>query len=847
MLAICSDIDRTTVERFRRMHRFLNTREATPLGEGLGLDIADSLWVFKGRNSSDISLLVDDVRGDPESYADELTAYAQAGWIDTLHTYGNFTTASDSPAFKRRLAAIAIDELVKRDIRLPIWVNHGSRTNVQNIGRDESQQGDVPAAAAYHTDLLVDYGVRFCWNHLHGQRHGLPDPLSPLLLRDGRRLWGFARFIAAVGAPAEEALLRDIAYDGPEANAGRTIDDRRVAMVWWPSLLDLQLTDAILDDIVDRGDFSIVGQHLGDWGLEPDFPQTAVNVLQKLQRRQDAREILVARTSRVLEYARVTKHLRFEVRGTSEQTYIDIVAVNDPVLGAFVPKVDQIRGVTFYVPHPGGTYLLLNGRAIPGSEVIRSPDDGAGPSIGVKWFEPDYTDHAAVFDGVTTRLSRSAAEAARTAGGSWVHTLLLAPSARLSSGVGGPAYLRAVEHASRKYANQTDYYERIIRRIGFVDRDRVLDVGSGVGHWSIALAAHNRQVVAVDPDPAVIEVARRMGAHHGVDERLAFLNARIEETDFRDRSVNLVYCHNALMFADHEAALANLARWTAPGGLLYLAYATGGARVQDIVTGLTENNPRALDRGLTVLLASARARAGVGGTDAMLALSRAEVLRMCTLLGFEFLKSAGVHDGPRSFHGIPATFDVVARRRGGPAGGDNGLGHGVAIHRLIQAGLPRRALEAIARGGVETATQAAELVLRARLRSGTPIESETELLARLPERRRSLLQGMSSQLRGDHEAALGYYGAAPPEDARAVLSALCLLELGRYDDVVAAASGSAGDAEAVITQFALRTAALLRARGPRAASQPAIELLRRQLETGRADASQVAAAIERLS
>src|SRR5690349_20240139 len=36
MLAICSDIDDESPRHFAALHRFLNTREMTPLGRGLG-------------------------------------------------------------------------------------------------------------------------------------------------------------------------------------------------------------------------------------------------------------------------------------------------------------------------------------------------------------------------------------------------------------------------------------------------------------------------------------------------------------------------------------------------------------------------------------------------------------------------------------------------------------------------------------------------------------------------------------------------------------------------------------------------------------------------------------------
>jgi peroxiredoxin len=47
VLAISTDIDHTTVRAFRETHRFFNTREQTCMGEGLGLDISNSMWFYR--------------------------------------------------------------------------------------------------------------------------------------------------------------------------------------------------------------------------------------------------------------------------------------------------------------------------------------------------------------------------------------------------------------------------------------------------------------------------------------------------------------------------------------------------------------------------------------------------------------------------------------------------------------------------------------------------------------------------------------------------------------------------------------------------------------------------------
>lgn len=398
MLALSSDIDRTDIRRFRNIHRFLNTEAETALGRGVGLDIADSMWVLPGA-SREMSLLTQNDQAMPQPYADELAAYARSGWVDTLHTYGNYSAPTvDLAGFERGHAEVAIEELLARGLHFTIWVNHGNKANLQNFGLRD-QLGDLPGSRAYHTDLLLEYGVRYMWNHGGGRQSGVDNPLTPVTLRDGRKLWGFTRYSAVAGEaaargteaqPESVRLYRKIQRTAP--------DGETIAMLWWPELLDWQLDAECLDRLVAASQYCIVAQHLGDLHESgAELPPPAVLAARRLRDYQDTGLILVARTSRLLEYARVSQHLVFDVRGNGAQVYVDIRSVADPVLGTFVPTLDQLRGVTFYVTSPSTTHLLLNGTPIRNAELLRSDSDGTAPSIGIRWFEPDRTDYTTLF------------------------------------------------------------------------------------------------------------------------------------------------------------------------------------------------------------------------------------------------------------------------------------------------------------------------------------------------------------------------------------------------------------------------------------------------------------------
>lgn len=1047
MLAISSDTDRTTITRFRNIHRFLNTLEDTPIGPGVGLDIADSLWVFSNEMTTlaeprDLALNVGNGPSRPHPQADEFAFYARAGWVDTLHTYGNYSTSTAESQFERRQAEIALAELEARDLFFAVWVNHGSRTNTQNFGnpRASEMQGDHPGSRSYHTDLLLDYGVRFAWNHLHGTTPGLESPLAPMRLRDGQSLWGFARFTAIRGPEATDVIHRhaDFFARNPSLSARlATAVGEQTTMIWWPGLLDAQFTDARLDELVANSHFCVAAQHLGDLRDADWFPPEAAEAFRRIKRYEDEGLTLVARVSRLLEYARVSQYVRFDVRGPARQLYIDIDSVADPVLGTFVPTLDQIRGLTFYVPEPETTYLLLAGEPIRNAELVRSPSDGNGSSIGVRWFEPDTTDYVSQYEAANARRSAPRQDSSPPPGfnrlepfgveeldetaiavdfgelglahplrnkyaptprsvlqliledvpiepddvflhlGSGKGRMLLVAAChpfrrvigveiaeplnetarrnlehnadRLAcidvevvtaeptdwpvpddvttvfffdsfrgelfeqalanlveslerrprpltfislypveaqtieaterfelvrtvqfgerpleqiayyesrpSGAGGGAHSfaeaarlllasedevpehlpaasfeEAVRYAVDRYSRPLEEHEAVLEQLGFVERERALDVGSGSGQWSIALSRRNREVVAVEARPEFVEVARRMAAYVGANN-VSFTVARAETAEI-DPGFDLAWCHSVLMYTNHELVLGNVARWTAPGGAFYCGYSSEGARLQRLVEGLAAGDQRAVERELSTLLSNERWRAGLGQRRGMLGLREDELVRMCALLGLKAVESPGVQSGPLSFLGMPATFDMVCTRAPAESVAPDGSS-------LVEAGLPLTALAAAGENEIE-------IRLRAQLGLGRPIEDDP-LLEEIDEDARPLLLGMSQHIQGNHAAAHELYRAAPGDAPhRLALMVLCLLELERYGEALeltAQLPPSADDARA----FAFRTAATLGLGGLDAARPVAAEFVEHRLAAGIAPAGEAERILESLT
>ncbi|MCG5462160.1 class I SAM-dependent methyltransferase [Micromonospora sp. NPDC053740] len=91
---------------------------------------------------------------------------------------------------------------------------------------------------------------------------------------------------------------------------------------------------------------------------------------------------------------------------------------------------------------------------------------------------------------------------------------------------------------------------------------RVLDLGAGTGKLSATLAAVGADVVAVEPDPAMLAELRR--TQPGVNA----LPGSAEAIPLPDASVDAVLAGNALHWFDMAVAGAEIARVLAPGGIL---------------------------------------------------------------------------------------------------------------------------------------------------------------------------------------------------------------------------------------------------------------------------------------
>ncbi len=119
-------------------------------------------------------------------------------------------------------------------------------------------------------------------------------------------------------------------------------------------------------------------------------------------------------------------------------------------------------------------------------------------------------------------------------------------------------------------------YRRILGAARISGRDRVLDVGCGIGNILIALAERTDfalPIVGVDVSPALIELGQREVHNAGLDGRINLQVAPATSLPFDEGSFDVVLTSHVIKHLDDDAlprAFREVARVLRPGGRFLL-------------------------------------------------------------------------------------------------------------------------------------------------------------------------------------------------------------------------------------------------------------------------------------
>ena len=115
------------------------------------------------------------------------------------------------------------------------------------------------------------------------------------------------------------------------------------------------------------------------------------------------------------------------------------------------------------------------------------------------------------------------------------------------------------------------FFAAVADKLGLDRSQRLLDVGAGPGLLAIGFAPYCREVLGVDPEPAMIEAARAAVKRAGV--AATFIEGRFEDVAERLGAFDIVTIGRAIHWLDHEPARAALDRVVAPGGRILVCHA----------------------------------------------------------------------------------------------------------------------------------------------------------------------------------------------------------------------------------------------------------------------------------
>ena len=401
-LTICSDIDDTdSIEKFLSIQEFLSSTKRTRFGTGLGLEIGNSFWFYNQYNQLSninlkdaeytnsiyfgipdrgITLFVGD--GDSLSpYAGILLELIKAGYIDCLHSYGEFAEGG----FSRELAVKAIDFLTSRSLSIDVYINHGGKGNNDNIGPQSSFRGDNPGSIEYHTDLTVPMGIKYLWRGQVTHCVGQDGDFSPINF--AKMVYEYFQDLSNPGIdyPHDNSLVHVHALDDGQKvfEFVRYIDPRgrcpraRQENLWY------QLSPKVVDELIDHKGYLIQYTHLGTNKHQPYLSAPTLDALQYIKKKNNEGKLFVTTTSNLLNYYVHHKYLYWHHTLKMDSLFIMIDSISNEVEGCFIPTKKDLEGITFYVPDNKKVSLSVQGNPILFIENVK--DNSGRHSISVPW------------------------------------------------------------------------------------------------------------------------------------------------------------------------------------------------------------------------------------------------------------------------------------------------------------------------------------------------------------------------------------------------------------------------------------------------------------------------------
>ncbi|MBC8556101.1 MAG: hypothetical protein H8D23_41330, partial [Candidatus Brocadiales bacterium] len=137
------------------------------------------------------------------------------------------------------------------------------------------------------------------------------------------------------------------------------------------------ISPRVLTKLKQSGGYAVVYVHLGkNYNLQSADAVKTVNALKNLKMENESGNIYVDSTSKVLEYYLTHKHLNWSWKSDNDKCIITVHSVDDPVNGTYVPSLQQLSNITFYVSYPHIVELYCGSEKV--QEYRQNPEDHTG-------------------------------------------------------------------------------------------------------------------------------------------------------------------------------------------------------------------------------------------------------------------------------------------------------------------------------------------------------------------------------------------------------------------------------------------------------------------------------------
>ena len=385
-LAICSDLDETPdASAYFDMMRFLNTNASTVCGDGVALEVGNTIYF--------------DMPPDQFSYwntddagREGVRALMSSGHIDCLHSFGDLATT-------RAHALRALEDLERHRCRLRVWIDHAVAPS--NFGEDVMRgSGDVSTAEAYHADLTSAFGIEYVWRGRVTSVLGQNRPRRLSGIASSRHPLSSGVTILKESAKGALASLGSRKYRPHAANDvlwpdrlrdGRAVYEFLRSNPCWGGVSCNEtadgfgevVTSAFVSTLVEREATCILYTHLGKMRVRngPLRPATRA-AFERLGAASTSGDLLVTTTCRLLDYSRLMRECQWTARNDQDGTRIDVNVSN-----AFGPAFDlrRLSGLTFYTDQPQRTTLVINGTPCPVALAVNGRDHTGRASVSIPW------------------------------------------------------------------------------------------------------------------------------------------------------------------------------------------------------------------------------------------------------------------------------------------------------------------------------------------------------------------------------------------------------------------------------------------------------------------------------